>query len=69
MGLAFWTVPNKWLWHMRTLFPAVYVPVLTVTFHQHITGPELSSFAFLTWRYLLLAIQPALELDEEDIIQ
>ncbi|KAM5545949.1 hypothetical protein V8D89_000075 [Ganoderma adspersum] len=41
----------------------------TGTLHLHLTGPEMSSFAFLSPRYLLLAIQPALELDEDDVIQ
>ena len=36
---------------------------------QHTTGPEIASFAFLSSRYLLLAIQPPLELDEDDVIQ
>ncbi|PIL28992.1 hypothetical protein GSI_09039 [Ganoderma sinense ZZ0214-1] len=37
--------------------------------HLHITGPELSSFAFLSSRHLLLGVQPALELNEEDLVQ
>ena len=54
---------------MRTEFITVEVLALTFTYHQHIAGPELSSFAFLTSRYLLIAVQPALELDEDNIIQ
>ena len=46
-----------------------YVLILNAMSTQHTTGPEIASFAFLSSRYLLLAIQPPLELDEDDVIQ